>query len=410
VTAQSAASSAHPGASRGGTIAVFHLAETAGPSRSLEAELGWLAGSGSLEVVVPGRGRVARDFARLGTVTTLDYEALTIPRGPVRLVRTLGRLLREMRAFRAHLRIVRPDLAVIVTATLPAQLIAARLERVPTIVYVGELVHGPSVRPGGVLKRAFGAVLIALTGRLATAVIACSDTVARQFGRRARDRVTTIYPPIPDAFAGGDGDGFRRRNGIAPDDTCVVAIGNITSGRGQDVLIRALPLIRGGARSVHCVIVGAPFPRDQDIGYGDELARLADELGVGEQVIFAGFVDELADALAAADVVVNPARSSESFGRVACEALVAGRPVVATRVGAIPEVLRDGETALLVSPDDPSALAAAIERILGDPELASRLARSGREDVLKRFSPRSSLERFSSVARAAAPGLARAAR
>ncbi len=410
MTPREAAPLPAPGQPRGGTIVAFHLAETGGPSRSLEAELGWLAELGPLEVVVPGEGRVARDFGRLGQVTELDYEALTIPRGPMRLLRTLARLAREVRAFRAHLRAVRPDLAVIVTTTLPAQLLAARLERVPTILYVGELVRGPAVRPGGPLKRAFGAALIAFTGRLAGAVIACSETVARQFRGRARGRVTTIYPPIRDPLADGDRDGFRRRTGIGPGAASVATIGNLSSGRGQDVLIRALPRILDEIPDARCVIAGLPLPREQDVAYGEELLGLAERLGVGERVEFAGFVDELADVLAAADVVVNPARAGESFGRVACEALVAGRPVVATRVGAVPEVLRDGETALLVPPDDPAALAEAVERVLRDPGLAARMARRGREDVLTRFGAGRSMERFRSVVRAVAPGWAPSAR
>jgi glycosyltransferase involved in cell wall biosynthesis len=87
----------------------------------------------------------------------------------------------------------------------------------------------------------------------------------------------------------------------------------------------------------------------------------------------------------------------EAFGRVACEALVAGRPVVAMREGAVPEVLRDGETALLVSPGDPEAIADAVLRLVREPELASRLVAEGRRDVTRRFSPERSLAEFKRV-------------
>ena len=92
--------------------------------------------------------------------------------------------------------------------------------------------------------------------------------------------------------------------------------------------------------------------------------------------------------------MVNPARDPEAFGRVPCEALAASRPVVATSVGATPEVLRDGETALVVPPDDPGALAVAIESLLLDPERARSLAEAGRRDVLERFAPERSLATF----------------
>ena len=71
-------------------------------------------------------------------------------------------------------------------------------------------------------------------------------------------------------------------------------------------------------------------------------------------MIVAGHSSDVADLYAAADVIVNPARFNEPFGRVPFEAAIAGKPAVVTRVGAIPELLRDGESALIVEPDDPA--------------------------------------------------------
>src|SRR5262249_23569646 len=83
-----------------------------------------------------------------------------------------------------------------------------------------------------------------------------------------------------------------------------------------------------------------------------------------------------------ADVCVVPSRWEEAFCLAAAEPLARGRPVVATRVGAIPELVRDGVTGLLVPRRDPPALAAAIRRLLETPELASALGRAGRAHVL----------------------------
>jgi glycosyltransferase involved in cell wall biosynthesis len=102
-------------------------------------------------------------------------------------------------------------------------------------------------------------------------------------------------------------------------------------------------------------------------------------------VVFAEPTDAMADVYAAADVVVNPARMEEAFGRVAPEALIAGRPVVATSVGAIPEVIRDGVDGLLVPRDDHEARAAAVRRHLDEPARASDLTASGRKAVLEKF-------------------------
>jgi glycosyltransferase involved in cell wall biosynthesis len=83
---------------------------------------------------------------------------------------------------------------------------------------------------------------------------------------------------------------------------------------------------------------------------------------------------------------------------VACEALSAGTPVVAMREGAVPEVLRDGETALLVAPGDASEIATATLRLLRDGDLSSRIVAAGRRDVLRRFSAERSLAEFRRVA------------
>ena len=113
---------------------------------------------------------------------------------------------------------------------------------------------------------------------------------------------------------------------------------------------------------------------------------------------------EIEDVYAACDVVVNPARVNETFGRVSCEALMAGKPVVATRAGAIPEILRDGRDALLTDVDDVPQLAEAIGRILSDRELSQKLVSGGRERVEKMFSDASFVARFADALSSVLPG------
>ena len=364
------------------TLAVLHLAEPSGPSTDLAAHLGPLAERDALEVVVPGPGRVASSFRRLAPVTELPYTALTTPRGPVVLAAQVRRLVGEVGTFRRHIRATRPDVVVVATTALPAVPIAARLEDVPALVYAAEVLTGPASRRSRPAAAA-GRLLLSVNGRLAAKVVACSRAVAGQFGPGVD--VATIYPPIDDAYSGGDPKAFRAAHGIEPEQPCVVTVGNITRGRGQDLVIRALARVREAVPSARCAIVGSPFPRRQDLAFEAELRRIAAEAGLADEVVFTGFCDRIADAYAAADVVVNPARFPEPFGRAACEALIARCPVVAARVGAIPEVLRDGETALLAPPEDADALASGVVRLLADPDLAARIAAAGRRDVLERF-------------------------
>jgi glycosyltransferase involved in cell wall biosynthesis len=385
------------------TLAVFHLAETSGPSRSLENELRWLSNHGDVDVVVPGPGAVVERFGEFATPHAARYEALTLPRDPVSAARSARRIAREARAFRALIRDLRPDLVVVASAMLPAATMAARRESVPVAVYAGELFPGAGVEgadqggPAHAAKRFGGRALARLTARAADAVMACSETVADQYRGTGRAEVSILYPAIPD-MSGGDGTGFRAELGIDPAVPLVAAIGNVTENRGQHVLVSALPEIRAELPDARLAIVGDPHPRRRDLDYRSRLEGLASELGVSDAVVFAAARDDVSGVLAAADVIVNPRLVGEAFGRVACEALSAGRPVVAVREGAVPEVLRDGETALLVPPGDASEIAAATLRLLRDPGLSARIVAEGRRDVLRRFSAERSLAEFRRVA------------
>jgi glycosyltransferase involved in cell wall biosynthesis len=132
----------------------------------------------------------------------------------------------------------------------------------------------------------------------------------------------------------------------------------------------------------------------------DLLRALVEELGLGEAVLFEENAD-MPDLYAAADIVVNSARFDEPMGRVVPEALVAGRPVVATEVGAVHEVIRDGADGLIVPRDEPQAMADAVLELWRDPERAARLVASGRERVPVLFGPEQDLAAWQDVIAAA---------
>ncbi|RJS94695.1 glycosyltransferase family 4 protein [Salinisphaera sp. Q1T1-3] len=118
------------------------------------------------------------------------------------------------------------------------------------------------------------------------------------------------------------------------------------------------------------------------VGSGRDEQALADKARAMPQVSFAGQVDNVGDYLAALDIFVFPSRH-EGLGSTLLDAMVAGRPIVATAVDGIPELIEDGVNGLLVPPDDPAALAAALRRLRNDPALAARLASAGRERVAR---------------------------
>jgi glycosyltransferase involved in cell wall biosynthesis len=271
---------------------------------------------------------------------------------------------------------------------LPGAALVSRMSGAKVVVYAAELNLGALAR--GARRRFAGALLLRLTAANAEAVIACSRAVAGQFRALPRSGISVVYPPVDDRTRGGDAARFREEVGV--DDTPVVlAVGNVARGRGQDQLVRAVAHVQAELGPLALVIVGARLDRPKDHEFEAELRGLAPELGV--QLVLAGPREHLADAYAAAAVVVNPAVLPESFGRVVCEALVAGTPAITTRVGAVSEALAGVDGVALVEPGSPRALGAALIRTLRDPEAPSRAARGG-EEVLARYAPATSLSAF----------------
>ncbi len=169
---------------------------------------------------------------------------------------------------------------------------------------------------------------------------------------------------------------MRQKLGIQSGPVLVM-IARLTAAKGHRYLLPALPDLLKTWPQFCCVFVGAGELRDS-------LHRTAMDLGVERGCRFVGVRDDIADVLAAADVVVLPSLS-EGFPFVLLEALAMGCPVVASRVNGVPELIEDHKTGLLVPPRDPQALAAAIREILSDPTAASKMGAVGRAVVRERF-------------------------
>lgn len=226
-----------------------------------------------------------------------------------------------------------------------------------------------------VARRAFARV---------AAVTATSDDLRRRavdLGADPRTTSTTYIGVDAELFAPRPADlATRQLLGARDGDLLVVGVGRLARVKGFEYLIEAVSRME----RVALAIVG-------DGELRSELGRLV--RAAPARVVLTGGLprDRVADALAAADVVVVPSVVDDR-GRVdattstALEALASGRPLIASRVGGIPEVVHDGENGLLVAPKDPAALAAAIERLRGDSELRERLSRNAREFAVERLS------------------------
>ncbi|MEL7370720.1 MAG: glycosyltransferase [Myxococcota bacterium] len=250
------------------------------------------------------------------------------------------RLWRHIRRFRPD--IVHSHLAVSDIATA----VAGPRQRVCTV-------HNPGVELSAPKRRLWHLAL-----RRFRAVVAVSEAVQITLPIPAR----VIRPSLVDAertFV--DQQEARRRLGLPLDQSLVLGIGRLSRVKGFDVLAAAAPQIRA-----HIAVMGE----------GDERTQLAPRLHL------LGAREDAADLLPAADVVVIPSRS-EGFPQVPLQAMAAGRPVVATRVGGTPEIVLNEQTGLLVPPEDPVALAAAINRVLDASDQAIRWGQTGRQRLIQ---------------------------
>jgi glycosyltransferase involved in cell wall biosynthesis len=169
---------------------------------------------------------------------------------------------------------------------------------------------------------------------------------------------------------------LRQSLGIAEGVPVILAIGRLSSEKGHRDLLDAVALLRQNNRS-------RPF-RVLIVGDGPERTRLdrqAAELGITADLIFAGHQQDVRPYYGLADIFVLPSHS-EGSPNVLLEAMSAGLPIVATAVGGTVDLVSDGDTALMVDARNPSAMSAAVERLLDDGDLASRLASRAREASL----------------------------
>lgn len=168
--------------------------------------------------------------------------------------------------------------------------------------------------------------------------------------------------------------------GLAEDARVVGLFGRLAPWKGQHVAIDALAQIPG----LHLVLVGSALFGEQ--AYEQSLRERAALLGIADRVHFAGFRDDMPRWMRAVDLILHTSTVPEPFGRVIIEGMAAGRPVIAAAAGGVVEILRHLENGWLVTPSDPTALAAAIEALYAAPALAERLAAKGKLDVRQHFS------------------------
>ncbi len=255
------------------------------------------------------------------------------------------------------------DLAVLHAHKFGSNTWAAAIRRVTDVRAVIAHEHVGSFS-GGRFKRCINRYLISPSVDLLLTVSADTREQMVQVERLPRDRIQVFTHGTAPPDRHGEID--RAALGLSPGDFVVGTVAVLRPEKAPDDLFRAALLLRDEIPNLRVLVVGDGPQRHA-------LEAMVDDLGLRRAVIFLGFRRDVERLLPSMDVCVNSSHF-EGSPLAVMEFMGSGRPIVATSVGGVPELLEDGRCGLLVPPRDPSALAAAIRKLEQDPELRGTLA------------------------------------
>ncbi len=199
-------------------------------------------------------------------------------------------------------------------------------------------------------------------------------------------RVSVLHDAVDtEFFAPGKADRNRVRHEFGMDERNVVVgfAGRFTPGKGHEELLEAADIVRKKNADVRFLIVGEASYGEQQ--YEQSIRLLAREKKLDTIVTFAGFRKDMRDVMAGFDILAFPSHA-ESFGMVLIEAMAMELPVVSTNCDGVLDIVVDGETGLFVHPRNGEELALALEKLIQDPELRTKMGKAGRRRVETRFS------------------------
>ena len=329
-------------------------------------------------LLLPEEGDFSREAGKIGVETVILPSMIRFGEGY-----RLSRLPRILRSLAALVKVIRRKRIRIVHSNSPRTAYlggtAARISGVRSVTHVRDIHLSPFASP----RKA------RLLGRLSDAIVAVSSAT--------RESIVTATPSLEAKskviYNGVDLkklDGLPVRNvrpefGIEEDAALVGSVGLLHPVKGPDVLIRAAARLKKSFPSLRVLLVGGAL-LEQDETYKHDLERLARTEHIGDIVIFTGFREDVFDLMRAMDVLVHPAVYPDPLPRTLLEAAALRRPIVATSVGGVAEIVEHGHSGLLVEPGNPEALADAVASVLNDRAKAASLGAEARRKVERVFS------------------------
>lgn len=253
-------------------------------------------------------------------------------------------------------------------------MVAARLARIPCIT------HERGINP----RFPFRARLLA---RRLAAVVCISRAVHDNFVANglASLRLVTIHNGLDPAEmrVTRSTAEIRAELGISAQARVIGIVGNIKPWKGQEVVIRAIARLRDRFPDLVCLLIGDTSPDDS--AYRAQILGQIADAGLAGRVLVTGFRRDVANYIAALEILVHASVNPEPFGRVLLEGMALHKPLVASNGGAVPEIVVDGGTGLLFTPGDSESLAARLLVLLEDAERLERMGNAGYQRMSSEF-------------------------
>jgi glycosyltransferase involved in cell wall biosynthesis len=207
-------------------------------------------------------------------------------------------------------------------------------------------------------------------------VKACSDRERIVPSEKSR----VIYNSVDLTRSHGDGEGFRQRYGIPKSRLIVLHVSWLIAVKGIDIALRAAQKALGVRNDLHFVFCGDGESREQ-------YEQTASKMGISDHITWTGQIDDLpaSGAFSAADIQIQCSRWHEAFCLAVAEGMSAGLPIIASRIGGLPELVVDGVNGFLFDPQDDVSLAKLILRLASDNDLRGRMGQEGRKRAIANY-------------------------
>ncbi len=213
-------------------------------------------------------------------------------------------------------------------------------------------------------------------------------------------KITVIHNGLPLDAPLASAAGLREELSIPSDVRLVISVGRLVAGKAPHLFMEAAQRVAPSMPEVYFILVGGPDrlePGQRPSSYGDQLAKAVRASNLGQRLILTGHRSDVERFYAAADLLVYCPALPEGFGMPPLEAMRYARPVVASAVGAVPEIVVDGQTGRLVPPGNVEALTGAMLDLLGNPDRARALGLAGQVRLKREFDLRTQAARVMQV-------------